>query len=145
MTGKDDKRQITVMITSTATGRLLPMQMIWEGKTKRCLTNDHSADIIHCHSESHWTTKDTAVEFARSILQPHLKQTIADTGLPESQRGLFVWDVYTVHTRADVIAEIKSCGYEVVFVPGNCTSKLQVADVAYNKPWNDRVRECFAE
>ena len=35
----DDKRQITATFAISATGIFLPMQLIYPGKTKRCLAN----------------------------------------------------------------------------------------------------------
>src|SRR6185437_4472786 len=34
--GEDDKRQITGVLASSATGEMLPMQLIYEGTTQRC-------------------------------------------------------------------------------------------------------------
>ena len=35
--GNEDKRQITSMLTVTASGKLLPVQIIYEGKTLACI------------------------------------------------------------------------------------------------------------
>ena len=40
--GIDDKRQITATFVISATGEFLPMQLIYPGKTKRCLPNFQS-------------------------------------------------------------------------------------------------------
>ena len=37
VTGKDDKRQITLVLAGSLSGEFLPPQAIYEGKTKRCL------------------------------------------------------------------------------------------------------------
>lgn len=37
VTGKDDRRQITVVFAGSLSGEFLPPQVIYEGKTKRCL------------------------------------------------------------------------------------------------------------
>ena len=36
--GVDDKRQITVVLAGTLAGELLPLQLIYQGKTKKCLS-----------------------------------------------------------------------------------------------------------
>ena len=38
--GVDDKRQITATFTVSATGAFLPIQLIYQGTTKRCLPKD---------------------------------------------------------------------------------------------------------
>jgi len=36
---KDDKRQITAVFAGSSSGHFLPPQLIYEGKTDRCLPN----------------------------------------------------------------------------------------------------------
>ena len=38
ITGKDDKRQITAVLAGTVNGNFLPVQLIYKGTTKRCLS-----------------------------------------------------------------------------------------------------------
>ena len=35
--GIDDKRQITLVLAAAMTGKLLPLQLVYQGKTKACL------------------------------------------------------------------------------------------------------------
>ena len=38
-TGKDDKRQITAVFAGSKAGDFLPIQLVYKGKTPRCLSN----------------------------------------------------------------------------------------------------------
>ena len=61
--GKEDKREITVLLTVAATGRLLHPQVVYQGKTPGChpkVTFPAPSNITH--SESHWSTGETMLE-----------------------------------------------------------------------------------
>ena len=52
--GIDDKRQITATFTVCMTGKFLPIQLIYEGKTPRCLPRfDFPADFNVTVSDKH--------------------------------------------------------------------------------------------
>ena len=60
--GQDDKRQITAMVTTTASGHMLPTQMICAGRTERSLPALHLrtgvANILHYDfsgGDKHWS------------------------------------------------------------------------------------------
>ena len=62
--GKEDKREITVLLAISASGVLLPSQVIYQGKTPGChakTTFPSSWNITH--SDSHWSTESTMLEF----------------------------------------------------------------------------------
>ena len=43
--GMEDKHQVTCCVSSVANGALLPMQVVFTSKTKRCLPKTHDAKI----------------------------------------------------------------------------------------------------
>ena len=61
--GKDEKRQFTLMITTSCSGEFLPSQTIWAGKTAASLPAAHlridverEGNIFSCGGEKHWST-----------------------------------------------------------------------------------------
>ena len=59
LTGLDDKRQITAVLTCTAIGHLLSPQLLYQGTT-RCHPQVNFPDSWDIwHSESHWSTHET--------------------------------------------------------------------------------------
>ena len=56
----DDKRQITAVFCGSMTGEFLPLQLIYEGKTNRCLPQFDfpSAWHVTC-SDNHWSNEIT--------------------------------------------------------------------------------------
>ena len=133
--GMDDKRQITAVLACTPTGTLLSSQLLYQGSTTRChppahVVFPHGWDIWH--SESHWSTRETVKRFISKILKPYADSVISELALPVSQRGLVILDVYAAHRTPDVLEEFQRNGFEVVFVPANCTSELQPLDLSLN-------------
>ena len=57
---KDDKRQITVVIAGSLKGDTLPLQIIYQGKTPRCLPSVKFPSNWHItFNENDWSNKDT--------------------------------------------------------------------------------------
>src|SRR5689334_1322558 len=75
--GAEDKRQITACISS---GELLPVQLIFQGKTDRCLpvrTPESIASLAHLtYSDNHWSTLETMKQFIEEIILPYAERAI---------------------------------------------------------------------
>ena len=142
--GLEDKREITGLLGCTLSGRMLPPQLIYEGKTERChpsFTFPEKWDIWH--SESHWCTHTTMTRYVEMVLEPWLECCREELALSPTQRALVVLDVYKAHRTSDVLGVLKEAGFELVFVPGNCTSELQPLDVAVNSRFKAVLKERF--
>ena len=61
--GVDDKRQITVTFTVSASGVFLPIQLIYQGKTKSCLPKFKFPKEFHVtYTKNHWSNFEKCVE-----------------------------------------------------------------------------------
>jgi hypothetical protein len=74
--GIEDKRQITVSVSSTAAGGLLPFQVVFTGLTQRSLPPRNSGRIgcedVGWHltsSNNHWSNLTTCQEFVERNFQ----------------------------------------------------------------------------
>ena len=64
ITGIDDKRQITAVFAATKTGSFLPIQVIYKGKTKKCLPSvDFPEDWLISFTDNHWTNETTTKDY----------------------------------------------------------------------------------
>ncbi|EPQ50004.1 hypothetical protein GLOTRDRAFT_14166, partial [Gloeophyllum trabeum ATCC 11539] len=101
---KDEKRAYTLAITSTASGKFLPMQQIWGGTTPRVLP-DRDADGMDeairygfdftfaqgGKKGSHFSTFKTMKEWMKNIYAPYVKRTIEeDPDLDEDQKSILL-------------------------------------------------------
>ncbi len=61
--GAEDKRQITACVAASLRGDLLPLQLIFQGKTTRSLPSatpaSTAARVDITHSANHWSTQGT--------------------------------------------------------------------------------------
>ena len=62
--GLDDKRQITVLLSYSMKGKLLPTQVIYGGKTPVCLPKVASPkDCYLSYTENHWSNEETMMAY----------------------------------------------------------------------------------
>lgn len=147
----DDKRQITACIASSLNGDLLPVQLIFQGKTAQChppLTEEAKTAHVHLtHSENHWSNQTTMQEYIREIIIPYTERSIHLHNLPQDSHIVLVLDVWAVHKSEEFRLFLRTHHPHIhlVFVPPNCTSQLQVADVILQRPFKHGIRLRFNE
>ena len=58
---------------------------------------------------------------------------------------MIVLDVFAAHRCHESVKRLKSLNYDIAFIPGGCTSKLQVHDVYVNKSFKTEMTKWHAE
>ena len=72
---KDHKIQITVVLAGSLKGDFLPVQIIYEGKTSRCLpTVKFPLDWHATFSGNHWSNEETMHNYLVKILIPYIQE-----------------------------------------------------------------------
>lgn len=101
--GADDKRGCTVSITTCGDGTVLPIQMIFEGKTEASLPKSNKlpeavrAGHDFTVSESHWCTLQTLQRWVQKILYPAYVERCKAANLEVGkQECILQIDVYKV-------------------------------------------------
>lgn len=149
--GAEDKRQITACIASSLDGDLLPLQLIFQGKTDAChppATDSAKAALLHMtHSENHWSSQQTMREWIESVLMPYVERKIEAQALPRDAKVILLLDVWAVHKSEEfrMFLRMHHPRIHLIFVPANCTSQLQVADVVLQRPFKHGIRRRFNE
>ena len=104
----DDQREITVLLGVTLSGELLPPQIIYAGKTPRCHPNVNAPCGWHAtHSENHWSTKETMLEYVDKILSPHMTKQREELGLEETAAGLCIFDIFAAYRCEDFLVKLE--------------------------------------
>jgi predicted nucleic acid-binding protein len=147
--GAEDKRQITCCIASSMSGHMLPLQLIFTGKTKKCLPNhtpaSTAASVHLTHSQNHWSNQTTMQEYIAQVIVPYGKEQAQKHGLID-HHIILILDVWAVHKSVEFRQYLRQHpNIHLVFVPPNCTSKLQVADVILQRPFKHGIQKCFNE
>jgi hypothetical protein len=149
--GAEDKRQITVCVAASLRGDLLPLQCIFQGKTARSLPDATPASLAArvdiTHSINHWSTQETMQRWITHVLLPHSERMITNYQLGSNAHILLLIDSWAVHKSAEFRGwmQREHPRIHLVYVPANCTSKLQLADVALQRPFKSCITRSFNE
>jgi hypothetical protein len=147
--GAEDKRQITACLSSSLYGDLLPLQLIFQGTTPRCLppvTANSLTAGVHCtYTQNHWSSLETMKQWMLKVLLPYAERQIKLHSLDADAHIVLVLDAWSVHRSEEFRMHMRNAHPRVhlVFVPANCTSRLQVADVALQRPFKHAIRSSF--
>jgi hypothetical protein len=150
--GIEYKRQITVVVSSAANGNILPFQVIFQGLTLRSLPPKND-ERVACEdngwhltfSSNHWSTLNTCKDFVNNILLNYRMSQIDRLGLSADQNMIWLIDCWSVHISKEFRAWMKS-NYprnHLFFIPANCTSNFQPADVILQRPFKHAIRVEF--
>jgi hypothetical protein len=108
------------------------LQVIYHGKTYQSLPPVHpcqrskSAGWHLTSTSNHWSNLVTMKAMVTNIIEPYGNATAARLGLPDTQKVWWIIDVWSVHVSEAFRTFLKGCPLILVlFVPPNCTSKLQ--------------------
>ena len=133
--GLDDKRQVTGTFAVSMTGNFLPVQVIYQGKTKRCLpkyTYPKSFDVTY--SVNHWSNTEKSVDFFNKIVFPYIKEVKKEKGYPKEQMSLVIFDTFKGQDNDTLKKLCADNQCIIVLVPNNLTNKFQPLDLTVNKP-----------
>jgi hypothetical protein len=78
--GAEDKRAITAVAGSTMSGELLPLQLIFGGKTSAVHPTAGVSSMLTgaghhiTHSDSHWSSRETMRQYMDAVVAPYVRQ-----------------------------------------------------------------------
>eukprot|EP00117_Sycon_ciliatum_P024114 scpid76020/ scgid20316/ len=144
--GLGDKREITALLSITLSGKLLPPQLLYPGKTHRCHPRQQCpGDWDVHHSENHWSNEATMLHFIDAVIIPYVTKTRADLQLPSTQPALCIFGVFAAHRVESVRKHLQDATIRFVYVPACCTGELQPLDKTLNNPYKKALKECFTD
>ena len=93
--GANDKGGITVTLGESLSGEILPMQLIYKGKTNSLLPSvKFPAGFALTYKEKHWSNEKETLNSIQDILCPYIKDVKERLGLDVSQKSLLLWDAF---------------------------------------------------
>ena len=139
----------------TYMGILLPYMLIFAGKTEAVLQKDvvPAAGSVYTSTPSHFANAATTLEYVKKIIIPFIeaqRQARIDsnqTTVEQEKQGwaVLIWDNFSAHCNADVIALLESHRIKPFFLPPNCTSVYQSLDVLFNGVEKMTLKNHFSE
>ncbi|KAF9515806.1 hypothetical protein BS47DRAFT_1293384, partial [Hydnum rufescens UP504] len=130
---KEEKRQFTLMVASSAAGDMLPFQSIHKGKTVASLplakarARGESMGILWtAGGDTHWSSLGAMQAWVDKVLVPYIQTTVQRLMLPKRQRAICYIDTWSVHRSNELSAWMKRKhpNIKVTFVPAGCTYPL---------------------
>ena len=133
LVGKGKTKQITGTFAISQSGVFLPIQLIYEGKTTRCLPKiDFPEGFNVTFTKNHWSNEEKAIEFLKEIVFPYLKSEKERLNLPADQKSLLIYDVFRGQTTEKVTKIIEENDCVILYVPANMTNFFQMLDLNVN-------------
>ena len=120
-----EKRHVTLVLTVTASGEMLPPMVIFKGK--RALKLDVPTGFVVAVQEKGWMDQELMKVYINKIVKPYTKR----------RKSIMILDSFRAHVADPVKDAFRKANSLVVVIPGGCTSKLQPLDVAINRPYKD--------
>ena len=143
---KDDKRQITAVFAGSSSGDFLPPQLIYEGKTGRCLPQFQFPSTWNVTKlENHWSNEHTMIEYINSVILPYINEKRNELKLSNKQPALLIFDNFKAQCTSSLLNLLDSHHINVALIPPNCTDRLQPLDLSINKAAKDFLRSKFRE
>ena len=142
--GSEDKRQITAVFAATMKGDFLFPQIIYSGKTSRCLPSVKFPDGWHVtYTENHWANEKTTEDYIKLILLPYVESKRTELSLGSSYPALVIFDRFKAQCTERILKILDDNNIRLAIVPANCTDRLQPLDVSVNKPAKEYLRRQF--
>jgi hypothetical protein len=91
--GLGDKRQLTAVFAASLSGDFLPLQVIYSGKTPRCLPSTKFPDDWNiAFTENHWANEMTTELHIKKVLVSYIEARRKKLSLPASHGALVFFD-----------------------------------------------------
>ena len=86
--GINDKRQITLTLAGSMSGELLPLQLLYQGKTTCCHPQySYPTEFDVWHTPNHWANEETTLRFITNIVLPYVKAVRAKNNTRSRSSG----------------------------------------------------------
>ena len=142
----DDKREMTVLLSCTLSGKLLPPQLLYSGKTQQCHPKvDFPPGWDVWHSVNHWSNEQTMLRYVDTILVPYVTATQQALHLDSTHPALTIFDVFSAHHCTALLEKLSANNILQVFVLASCTGELQPLDLTVNFTFKELMKAKFTK
>ena len=128
----DDKRQLTAIFAGKPSGEFLPPQIIYKGKTDKCLPKiDCPSDWHTTFSYNHWANEKTTMDYINFILLPYVKKKHEELkNTAALTLAIFEW--FREQCTKSVLDLLEENNIRIA-IAAKCTDRLRPLDISINK------------
>ena len=131
--GKDDKCQITAIFGISMSGDFLPIQLVYQGKTTKCLPSfDFPPSWDITFSDNHWSNEQIVLSYFEKVIFPYLQKK-KELQLEPDHPALLLFDNFKAQCTENLLKLLDTKNIDVAIIPANCTDRLQPLDLSINK------------
>ena len=132
--GKDDKRQITAAFGASMEGDFLAVQLVYQGKTTRCLPQvEFPANWHVTYSKNHYSNEYTMKGYIHKIILLYITKKRLDVKLSPDYPALILVDNFKAQCTLSLLQTLDDNNVIVLLITPNCTNKLEPLDISVNK------------
>ena len=133
------KKRCTVVLCVLDDGRKLPPFVIYKSSSDTSYFSGMGSNnrLVVRNNANGWITE--------SMMIVWLERVFLLSGVSKDQIRYLIMDKCSVHEKATIKKRLEAESVLCDYIPGGCTSFLQLLDVCINKPFKDRLREKFEE
>jgi len=136
---------MTSLLAVTASGDLLPPQLLYQGKTAQCHPSvDFPNEWDVYHSPNHWANSETMLRYIDTVILPYVNKQRSVLNKPD-KAALCIFDVFRAHQSEALLQKLKDNNIWYVFVPASCTGELQPLDISVNKVYKEKLKAKFEQ
>jgi hypothetical protein len=130
--------RVTVAVTITANGDMLPPLFVFKGKPGGRISREftgYPSGGVYTVQDSAWMDESIMLIWIDQILIPYVATR------PVGVEPVLILDAYRCHMMSSIVKKIEEAGVRLAHIPGGCTSVCQPVDVEIGKPLKCRVRD----
>ena len=121
LAGKDDVQKFTAVSSGLMAGDFLSIQLIYQGKTKRCIPKaKFSADWDVTFSENHWSNKGTMADYLNKVLIPYVERKRLELHLESRYPAVVLFDNFKAQYTTEILQLLDDSHIYVILIPPNC-------------------------
>ena len=140
-TATGDSKRVTVAVTITASGHLLPSMVVFKGSPTGTIARREiptlPAGLLYQVNAKAWFNEQVMLDWVKLVLAPYVATA------PKGIVPILFLDMFKVHMMQSVVQAIQALGVQVEFIPAGCTGLVQPVDVGFNKSFKAKMREQF--
>jgi hypothetical protein len=143
--GAEEKRAMTIVVSVSSSGVLLPFQAVYEGKSSvscpktsaKCHAETTAAGFCFKYSgnQTYWSTQKTMRSLVNNVIAPYFSKQKQKLRLPKTQKSIWQIDVWSVHRSQEFQDWMKKTHLNIIlhYVLAGCTGVFQSCDVGIQR------------
>ena len=140
ITGSTDKRSITGTFIITLSGKFLPIQLLYGGKTKQSLPRFKFPESFSLSANrKYFSNKAESLKVIEEIILPYVKQQCQELEKSD-QTAILLIDVFRGQMTEEVVSMLRTNNIRLVKVQNNMTHLLQPLDLTVNGHCNSLMK-----